>query len=442
MVLSPPGSLEPPHALDLRGGRLDQRLLAYLAGSLVGFMGALALGRAELAAASAAFAVLAAIGVLDRRAPGVHSTITLSSFRVLEGDTVEGEIVLGWRGVASLDAILTPLPGVEPIEPSPVLGWSLPSGKGPVRLHFKVRATGWGRHQLGQLQVRVRRGWGLVTWDVIAGPGPVLRVLPESTRMDRLLPPTEPRTVAGAHLSRWRGQGTDFAEMRHYSPGDRLRDLNWAATARTGEPWVLVHHPERSGTVLLLVDSFFDGSSHSMEALTRGARSAWAVAYAHLRAQDRVGVLAVGSVPAWLSPTSGRRARWKVLDELLTVGGGAAARDQRQAQGHSRALVPPAALVVAITPLRSTEFVRNLVHQRRTGRTTVALVVDTADLLPPPRDPVERAAQAIWLAERDALRQELSHAGVPSAVIRDAYEVTGAVQRLRRTVSTHRQTMK
>ena len=78
-----------------------------------------------------------------------------------------------------------------------------------------------------------------------------MRVLPRPLHLDALLKPSEPRTVAGAHLTRVRGPGTDLAELRPYVPGDRLRDLSWSATARTGEPWVIVCHPERTGTVVV-----------------------------------------------------------------------------------------------------------------------------------------------------------------------------------------------
>jgi uncharacterized protein (DUF58 family) len=239
--------------------------------------------------------------------------------------------------------------------------------------------------------------------------------------------------VAGAHLSRRRGPGTDFAELRPYVPGDRLRDVSWSTSSRLGEPWVIVHHPERTGTVVLVLDTFHDASAPGTEGLARAARAAWAVAAAHLRAQDRVGLVSEGPAAAWLPPRSGRRARWMLLDELLGVG--AAAEDRRSRRPQRRLAVPPDALVVGVTSLRSPTFARQLVHHRRLGRTTVALVVDTSDLLPPVHGPVEAAAQRLWRVEVDIARYELERAGVPTALVPPAGAVAPAIAILRRATS-------
>ena len=48
----------------------------------------------------------------------------------------------------------------------------------------------------------------------------------------------------GGTSGRFGTPGEDFADLRPYVPGDRLRDLSWAASARSDEPWVVVHHPD------------------------------------------------------------------------------------------------------------------------------------------------------------------------------------------------------
>jgi len=44
----------------------------------------------------------------------------------------------------------------------------------------------------------------------------------------------------GRHASRLRGRGLNFEELRRYVPGDDIRDVDWKATARAGEPSVRV----------------------------------------------------------------------------------------------------------------------------------------------------------------------------------------------------------
>jgi uncharacterized protein (DUF58 family) len=410
-------------------------LIAYLVAGIASLLGAILAGRAELAAVGAPFAALALLGLADRRPPRVRAAVTVAAHRALEGDEIAGTVTVDWDGVAELDIVVDRLPGVAAVEPEPTLGWSLPALTGPVALGFRLRAETWGRHVLGDVHVRARRPNGLVEWEAAVAPGPTVRVLPRPLHLDALLQPSQPRAVAGAHLARVRGPGTDLAELRPYVPGDRLRDLSWAASARTGAPWVIVRHPERTGTVVVLLDASVDDSATGAEGLARAARAAWAVAEVHLRAQDRVGLLTGGRTTTWLPPTAGRRARWMLLDELLGVGG--AAEDRRMSRSRSRVDVPGDALVVAVTTLRSPVFNRQLVHHRRSGRTTAALVIDTADLVPPPADVVDAAAQRLWRAEIAVERHRLERAGVPTALV--AGDAVGpAISSLRRVVDRRR----
>ncbi len=415
-----------------RPWRADPRLLGYLGAAGACLVGTLITGRAELAAIGAPFAALTLLGLVDRRPLRLRATAAVDAPRVLEGDEVTGSVTLDWDGEAIVDVLFDRLPGVVAVDPAPVLAWSLPAATGPVELFFRVRAETWGRHELGRVHARARRPGGLLTWESPLCPGPTVRVLPRPLHLDALLKPSEPRTVAGAHLARVRGPGTDLAELRPYVPGDRLRDLSWSATARTGEPWVIVRHPERTGTVVLVLDVTVDGSASSTEALARSARAAWAVAEVHLQAQDRVGLVASGRTTAWLPPSSGRRARWVLLDELLAVGG--AAEDRRVARTFRRVNLPADALVVGVTTLRSPSFTRQLVHHRRKGHTTAALVVDTTDLVPPPADIVDAAAQRLWRKEVEVERHRLERAGVPTALVAGD-DVAPAISALRRVLS-------
>lgn len=393
----------------------DPRLAAYVGVAGLALMGTLIAGRFELAAIAAPFALLAVAGVADRRPPAVRGQVTLDTERALEGDEMHGVVTLDWDGEAELDVLVTPLPGVDPADPAPSLGWALPASRGPVSLPFTLQARAWGHHQLGQLHVRARRRLGLLVWEDAIATAPSVRILPTPLRLDRLLKPTEPRVVAGAHLSRLRGPGTDFSDLRPYVPGDRLRDLSWAASARFGRPWVIEHHPERTGTLVLLLDAFVDSTTGGTEALARAARAAWALAAAHLKAQDRVGLLTTGRTVVWLPPMGGRRARYLLLDALLAVG--AAAEDMRAGRRRmSRAVIPPDALVVGVTALYSPMY-RELMQHRRQGRMVAALVVDTGDLLPSAPDTVEAAAQRLWHGGVAVHRHELARAGVPSALV-------------------------
>lgn len=423
----------PPASLEVARLRADPRLPAYLIAGLGALIAAIATGRHELAALGAPFVALAAIGLAHRGPTELRGRVTLRGERAVEGEDVEGEVRIDWDGEAEVDVILAGGRGVTPVDPAPVIGWSLPVGRGPVRLPFKLRARSWGVHDVGALWVRARRPGSLAVAEQKLAAGPILRVLPTELRLSRLLKPAEPRAIAGMHTARLRGHGTDFAELRPYRPGDRLRDLSWGTSARLGMPWVRVNHPERTGTVLILLDVVFSDVQRR-DALARVARAGWAVASMHLRAQDRVGLIARGRTAAWLPPRGGRRARLVLLEELLAIGR-AAEDPTRRRRPRSRVPVPSDALVVGVSSLRSQTFVPELLHHRRAGHTTVALVVDTSDLLPEPETRVDEAARRILIAQRETERHALEKGGVPTALVTAAHGVGAAILTLRRRLN-------
>jgi uncharacterized protein (DUF58 family) len=60
--------------------------------------------------------------------------------------------------------------------------------------------------------------------------------------------------MPGDRLGAGVGAGTEIAQLRPYEVGDDVRQLDAAATARTGEPHVRLHVPERTLTTWLMVD--------------------------------------------------------------------------------------------------------------------------------------------------------------------------------------------
>ena len=115
--------------------------------------------------------------------------------------------------------------------------------------------------------------------------------------------PTRQRTArrrgqqAGTRLSKLRGRGVDFAEVRLYQPGDDVRSIDWRVTARKNKPHTKVFREERERPTLVVIDqtqSLFFGSRvrlKSVAAAESGAGAAWR-ALAH---NDRVGGLILGN---------------------------------------------------------------------------------------------------------------------------------------------------
>jgi uncharacterized protein (DUF58 family) len=412
----------------------DPRLLGYTAATVVLVAIAIFFGKPALVAAAAPFATGLAIG-LRRRAPvEFDATITLTQTSIIEGDSVEGGIQVtvprGVQAVTRLD-----LGGVwEPRWPAHGVAWQTTAGS-PVE-PFAITATGWGRASIGSVVIESRVAGGLLTWDTTIELPDRVRVLPPAARVRELLPPPESRAFLGSHTSRAVGDGFDFAEIRSFQPGDRLRDLNWRATARTGDPQVNRRHPERNGEVVLLIDTFADGlgslSITQQRVIGRAAHAGWAIAQLHLAAQDRVGLITRGRLVRTLAPGTGNRARYAMLEALLDVGT-AVQHGQADRVDLARLRVSPAALVIALTPLTRTDLVDDLHHLRHTGRSVVAVVVETLDLLPTPVDQADATARRMLAHEWRLQREALADEGFPVTTWSADTSLASAVAALRRT---------
>jgi uncharacterized protein (DUF58 family) len=117
-------------------------------------------------------------------------------------------------------------------------------------------------------------------------------------RMQRQHEPILARAQQPGHrVSRLRGRGMDFAETRHYQPGDEIRHMDWRVTARTGEPHVKVYQQERERPVIILADfnpSLFFGTRVCLKSVVV-AKVAALVAWRAVKAGDRVGALLFSS---------------------------------------------------------------------------------------------------------------------------------------------------
>ena len=80
-------------------------------------------------------------------------------------------------------------------------------------------------------------------------------------------------TLAGRYHSVFKGLGMEFSEVREYTPGDDVRNIDWNVTSRMGYPYIKKHVEERELTVVLVVAPLAaDGSISAMSAA--GAASA------------------------------------------------------------------------------------------------------------------------------------------------------------------------
>ena len=310
------------------------------------------------------------MGVCCYRPPALtHTSARLVPEQALAGDPLTLEVQIAVTPPAArVDVVATVTGPVEVVgHRAGRAAWTLSPGGPAVRVD--LASSDWGRVAANAATIRADGPLGLVhrTWTVPLGA--VARVLPRPEQLRSLLDPP-PRAAAGTHASPARGGGLDFAELRPLVPGDRLSEVNWRASARRPltEHSLLVNarHPERTGDVVLLLDTAADDVDERAPWLPRAARAAWALGQAHLRAHDRVGLVTFGGSTSWITAQGGERAAYALLDKLLAA---------RSASGANRSLawlpfrlLPTDAALVAVTPLHALHVVEALVDLRRRGR--------------------------------------------------------------------------
>jgi uncharacterized protein (DUF58 family) len=129
--------------------------------------------------------------------------------------------------------------------------------------------------------------------------------------------------LAGDYRSTLHGEGTELAQVRPYVPGDDVRQMDWAVTARTGEPHMRVQLAERVLVTWLVLDT-----SASMQFGTADRRKAdvaegVAIAVGHVatRRGNRLGLVTFGDQsPRATPPRQGRMALIGLLSALRGEG--------------------------------------------------------------------------------------------------------------------------
>ncbi|HZL54641.1 MAG TPA: DUF58 domain-containing protein [Solirubrobacteraceae bacterium] len=406
------------------------RLILYAGLAAVGLLGALASGRAEPVVLAAPFAVLVAVALAAVRAPVVSVAFSLSEDRVLEGARVQALLELtAQTTIERFDFVVAIAPELAP-EPRPrARATRLLAGQ-TARFEFVLHASRWGAYDLGSVKFRAHDSFGLISFSGEADCGVPLRVYPEIEPLRSLVTPLRTRPFPGSQIARANGEGIEFADIRPFQHGDQPRRINWRASARAGSLLLTDSRPEHTSDVILLLDGYADvrhAQAGTLDALVRAAAS---LAHAHLARRDRVGVITFGTEVAWLTPASGDRQLYQIVEALIET---AVERSYRR---HDIDRLPPRtlparALVIAITPLADPRMVAVLFDLRARGFDVAALEISPLPHLAQPHDPASALAQRLWVLSRDAVRYRLEHRGIPVAEVGVGLGVADSIEEVR-----------
>jgi uncharacterized protein (DUF58 family) len=328
------------------------------------------------------------------------------------------------RAVDRVELALDLPQGLVPAGLHPV-AVSVPAGTR--RVEMGVRAERWGTYGVGGVVARVRDRSGLFTYECSRPAADVVRVHPGTETLATLVRPQRTGVVAGNQVARAKGTGIEHADLRPYIPGDRVREVNWRATARRGELWVNERMPERSTDVVVFLDAF------TVAAIAPAVRVAMSVAAAYLDRRDRVGLVSFGGTVSWVRPGTGAHQRYRLIDALL----GTQALENFVWKGINvipRGTLPARALVLAVTPLEDERAVAALFDLRNRG-IDLAIVELTPDPVAVAGADVSDLGRRLWAMRREMVRDRYRRLGVPVVTWEDERSLEhlmGEVQAFRR----------
>ena len=215
------------------------------------------------------------------------------------------------------------------------------------------------------------------------------------------------------------GDGNEFAGIRLFQPGDRLRRVHWPRSMRTGALHVTATWADHDRHVLLLADAFSDvgdsgGIDGAASSLDTTVRAAGAIAQHHLHRGDRVSLQIIGTRGmSRVPPASGHAQLRRILDRLSAIEVGT----QQFDDARLHLPLPAGVLVVMLSPLVSPTALQRAVTIASRGIAVV--VVDTlpSGLVEPTEGRAPTHTQSLaWrirLLERRREVARVQEAGIP-----------------------------
>ena len=306
-------------------------------------------------------------------------------------------------------------------------------------LDIGVRSTRWGRRRTGPALVVASSAWAafrFVSRDEADARAVI--TLPAPSAFDAAAPPVRSPGLVGVNRSPRQGDGTEFAGIRPFQPGDRLRRIHWRQSLRAGALHVSASWADHDRHVVLLLDALddigesggVDGQASSLDICVRAAS---AIAEHHIGAGDRVAMVLIGARGVQrMPPATGRRHLRRMLDVMAGIEPATSLIDDgRMLRGLGNG-----ALVVMLSPLISPFALQRAVRIASHGFTIVVV-----DCLPEdvsqedPDDPFVGLAWRIELLHRERAIRRVREAGIAvvpwrgpgslDAVLRDLHRQRG-----------------
>jgi len=257
------------------------------------------------------------------------------------------------------------------------------------------------------------RWWIWLFWITIIFSVGYLWIYPGLVPLRRVPRPRRTQTFVGNYVSPSLGEGLEHGDVRPFVPGDRICHINWRASLRLDRLHVTRYHEERNADVVLMLDTLAQVGMPPATSLDFSLRAAASLAAAYLSRRDRVGLIEYGGVMRWVKPDTGRAQFERVLGTLLRAEA-IFTYVSKDLDLIPPRVLPPRALVIALSPLLDARFIKAMSDVRARGFDLVVIAVSPIELtrasIAP--SPVNDLACRLWALERRACLHRLRSQGL------------------------------
>ncbi|WP_040492439.1 DUF58 domain-containing protein [Ilumatobacter nonamiensis] len=176
-----------------------------------------------------------------------------------------------------------------------------------------------GRFPFGAVTIRTLGPLRMVRRQQTRTVSGSLAVLPAYPSRDAMLTRMRIPLETGIRSVRTRGTGTDFDQLREYRPGDDIRRVDWAATARQPKAIVREYRAERNQHVVALLDNgrVMAGTVGGAPRVEHAMDAVLGLTQVATRIGDNIGLLTFDNQVRGIVPASNGKAQFGRVTEAM-----------------------------------------------------------------------------------------------------------------------------
>lgn len=189
-------------------------------------------------------------------------------------------------------------------------------------------------------------------------------------------------TFGGEYQSAFKGRGMEFSEVREYTYGDDIRQIDWNVTARSTEPYIKIFEEERQQTLMLCVDISASGlfGSQNQSKMELAIEICAVLAFSAIKNSDKVGLLLFSDViEKVIPPKNGRTHVLRLIRELLTTEPESDGTNIGEALSYVNRLLNRRAIVVMASDFQDEAFDKQMKITRRKHDLVNIFINDTLE---------------------------------------------------------------